>query len=407
MSGVSERSVAGSSAGPRIAVIGAGIGGLTLGLALRARGLDARIYERAGELREVGAAVALAANGSRVLTDLGLGDELAAVSEVPGELIFRHWRDGRVLARHPVGSEYLERFGGAFWGMHRADLQRVLCAAWGDQELYLGRPLQWLGSGPDGMRMRFTDGSEATADVVVGADGLHSCVRGWVEPGATPFYSGTSGFRGLVPVDALGGLPDPGAVQFWIGPGRHLLHYRIGAVVNFLAVLDGPPRWAAPHGPAPAAAGELAAHFDGWHPAVLEMITAVPQSPRWPLFALAPLNRWRRDGVVLLGDAAHAMVPHHGQGANQTIEDAAVLADCLADAVADGSPPCGHLDALDRYRRLRRARTRAVQRASWDTSAALHLPDGAEAEARDARLRELPADIDWIHRYDPRGVVST
>lgn len=385
-------------------MIGAGIGGLTLGLALRARGLDARIYERAVELREVGAAVALAANGSRVLTGLGLGDELAALSEVPSELIFRHWRDGRVLAAHPVGSEYLERFGGPFWGMHRADLQRVLCAAWGDRELYLGRQLTWLGTGPDGMRMRFSDGSETTADVVVGADGLHSAVRGWVEPGSTPFYSGTSGFRGLAPVDALGSLPDPGAIQFWAGPGAHLLHYRIGPVINFLAVLDGPTRWPAPQGPAPAPPGELAAHFDGWHPAVSAMITAVPQSSRWPLFTLSPLTRWSRDGAVLLGDAAHAMVPHHGQGANQTLEDAAVLADCLAECALDGAPSGGHLGALDRYRGLRRARTRAVQRASWDTCAVLHLPDGTEAAARDARLRDLPAEITWIHRHDARAI---
>jgi salicylate hydroxylase len=132
------------------------------------------------------------------------------------------------------------------------------------------------------------------------------------------------------------------------------------------------------------------------------MLHAVPQSPRWGLFTLPPLLRWSRDGVVLLGDAAHAMVPHHGQGANQTIEDAAVLAGCLADWV-DGGAPGTHLDALDRYSRLRRARTRAVQRASWDTSAALHLPDGDQADARDARLRDLPAALAWIHGYDPRG----
>jgi salicylate hydroxylase len=387
---------------PRIAVIGAGIGGLTLGLALRARGIDAQIYERAGELREVGAAIALAANGTRILTRLGLGDELAAVSEVPTELIFRHWSDGRVLARHPVGAGYLERFGGSYWGIHRSDLQRVLCAAWGEPALHLSRGVEQLDTGPDGVRLRFADGTETTADVVVGADGVRSTVRSWVEPGSAPIYSGTSGFRGLAPMDALGSLPDPGAIQFWAGPGMHLLHYRIGPVVNFLAVVDGPARWNGLDATGPAAPGELASHFDGWHPAVLEMLHAVPQSPRWGLFTLPPLLRWSRDGVVLLGDAAHAMVPHHGQGANQTIEDAAVLAGCLADWV-DGGAPGTHLDALDRYSRLRRARTRAVQRASWDTSAALHLPDGDQADARDARLRDLPAALAWIHGYDPRG----
>ena len=209
----------------------------------------------------------------------------------------------------------------------------------------------------------------------------------------TPTYSGTSGFRGLVPRAALAQLPDPDAIQFWMGPGAHLLHYPIGDLVNFLAVVDEPARWPWPGGSTEAATGELAAHFAGWHPAVVEMIAAVPQSPRWGLFALAPLTTWSRGRVVLLGDAAHAMLPHHGQGANQTIEDAAVLADCLAGA-AD------HRSAFRRYERLRRARTRQVQRSSWDASAALHLPDGPAARARDRTLPHIFDRFGWIHAHD-------
>lgn len=378
---------------PRIAVIGAGIGGLTLGLALRARGLDCQVFERAGELREVGAAVAIAANGSRVLDRLGLGERLDAVSDVPTELIYRHWRDGRVLARHPVGNDYRRRFGAQFLGIHRAELQRTLREAWGADNVMLGKALVGLLAADGEMVVRFADGTELTADVVVGADGVHSAVREWVAPGSAPVYSGTSGFRGLVPVARLGSLPDPEALQYWVGPGAHLLHYRIGSVVNFLAVLDGPSRWDSPSGIAPAEPGELTAHFGGWHPAVLEMIGAVGQGPRWALLALPPLRSWSGAGAVLLGDAAHAMVPHHGQGANQTIEDAAVLADCLAD-FSRGA-------AFATYQRRRRARARAVQRASWDTSAALHLPDGPEAEARNERLRTIDAAVEWIHGYDP------
>ncbi|RTL66142.1 MAG: FAD-dependent monooxygenase [Pseudonocardiaceae bacterium] len=379
---------------PDIVVIGAGIGGLTLGLALRRNGIPVRIYEQAPALAEVGAAVALAANGTRILVDLGLRPALEPTSAVPSELVYRHWADARRLAAHPVSNGYEDRFGGPFWGVHRANLQQALAAAWGPDELQLGKGLVELDRRDGRYELTFTDGSTTTADIVVGADGIRSRVRSVVTD-VEPVYSGTSGFRGLVHRDAVPDLPEPDAVQFWMGPGAHLLHYAIGDVVNFLAVIEGPDAWDAPGGMAPAADGELAAAFRDWHPAVRQMIDAVPQGPRWGLFALPPLTRWSRDGVVLLGDAAHAMLPHHGQGANQTIEDAAVLADCLA---ASQEPAV----AFAAYERRRRARTRQVQRSSWVTSALLHLPDGDAADARDAALRDL--DVSWIHAFDTKGI---
>jgi salicylate hydroxylase len=184
-----------------------------------------------------------------------------------------------------------------------------------------------------------------------------------------------------------------------MGPGAHLLHYPIqgGSVINFLAVIDGPERWTAPAWMEPAEPGAHLEAFTGWHPAVTEMLTAVPQSPRWGLFARRPLARWSRGPVVLLGDAAHAMLPHQGQGANQTIEDAAVLAAELAaelDRAADVPA------ALRRYQLRRQVRTRQVQLMSWAASAALHLPDGPAARRRDAALARLPDDLAWIHGYD-------
>ena len=220
------------------------------------------------------------------------------------------------------------------------------------------------------MRVRCASGATFEASVVVGADGVHSLTRQWVTGGDEPVYSGTSGFRGLVPAERLSRLPDPGALQFWMGPGAHLLHYPVdgGSVINFLAVVDGPARWTAPAWMEPAAPGAHLAAFAGWHPAVTEMIGAVPQSPRWGLFTRRPLARWSRGPVVLLGDAAHAMLPHQGQGANQTIEDAVVLAAeldgdrrCARGAVplcppAPGTDPAGAADVLGRVRRLAPAR---------------------------------------------------
>jgi salicylate hydroxylase len=378
-----------------IAVIGAGIGGLTLGLALRQHEIDVQIFEQASELAEVGAAVALAANGTRILRELGLGDALEAVSAVPTELVYRHWADGRRLVAHPVGAWYEQRFGAPFWGLHRARLQRGLAQGWGTGGLHLGKTLVDLRVEGDVNVLGFADGSVVTAGLVVGADGIRSRVRKWVTD-TEPVYSGTSGFRGLVPRSAIPDFPDPDAVQFWMGPDAHLLHYAVGDAINFLAVVEGPERWDAEGSVGPAAEGELVTAFRDWHPAVRQMVAAVPQSPRWGLFALPPLHRWSKDGVVLLGDAAHAMLPHHGQGANQTLEDAAVLADCLRD---NADVPA----ALADYERRRRCRTRQVQRSSWVTSSLLHLPDGADATSRDARLRDLVDDFSWIHAYDHRA----
>ncbi|HEY9409119.1 MAG TPA: FAD-dependent monooxygenase, partial [Jiangellaceae bacterium] len=122
---------------PRVAIVGAGIGGLTLGLLLRKHGVEARIYEQASELREVGAAVGLAANGTRVLRRLGLGDDLMKFAVEPTDVVYRHWASGELITSYPMGSAYSERYGAEFVGIHRVNLQRILADAWGSDGLYL------------------------------------------------------------------------------------------------------------------------------------------------------------------------------------------------------------------------------------------------------------------------------
>jgi salicylate hydroxylase len=148
----------------------------------------------------------------------------------------------------------------------------------------------------------------------------------------------------------------------------------------------------------PATEGEQLRHFARWHPAVVEMITAKPISDRWGLFHRPPLGRWSRGRVTLMGDAAHQLAPHHGQGAGQSIEDAVVLAACLAES---GSGALA--GALERYERLRRGRTRKVQYASISAADVLHLPDGDHADRRNARLASLDGalhHLSWIHEFD-------
>ena len=390
----------------RIGIVGGGIGGLTLALALRRRGLAADVYEQASELREIGAAVALSANATRELERLGCLEAIAAKSCEPSELIWREWRDGRRAASFPMakGGAYRARFGAPYFGIHRADLQRVLGGAHGPERLHLGYRLARVAENNNVVQLDFANGHSAEVDILVGADGVRSSVRHFVVGEERSAYSGTSAFRGIVPVRDLPSLPDPQALQFWMGPNAHLLHYAIGPSgkdVNFFAVVEGPKTWTDEHWISPAAPDEAAKAFAGWHPAVVEMVCAVPHSVRWGLFTVRPLQTWRRGQIVLLGDGAHGMLPHHGQGANTTIEDAITLAELLPARRSEDFD-----EAMRRYQELRRARTRIIQRSSRAANAVLHLPEDAIA-GRAASLAQFPERFGWIHEFDALADVTS
>jgi salicylate hydroxylase len=387
----------------RIAIIGAGIGGLTLALALRQRGLEVDIYEQATQLTEIGAAIALSANGTRELERLGCLDALTAVSTEPTELIYRGWSSDERIAAFPVrlDGSYQQRFGAPYFGIHRADLQKILGSAHGADRLKLGHRLSSLTEGTDGIDLRFENGLQVTVDVVIGADGVRSAVRRYVAGEAAMRYSRTSAFRGIVPIEALPTLPDPEAIQFWMGPNAHLLHYAIGGerkAVNYFAVVEGPDIWPNPHGATTPIDHQVALDaFKGWHPAVTEMIAAAHHTVRWGLFTVPPVLRWSRGRAVLMGDSVHGMLPHHGQGANTTIEDAVTLATLLSQ---DSTGELDHLFA--RYQAMRQPRTRMIQRSAWDTNRQLHLPDGADLIERNKRVSAFPDRFSWIHDFDAR-----
>jgi salicylate hydroxylase len=253
---------------------------------------------------------------------------------------------------------------------------------------------------PDAVTLTFANGRSARADLVVGADGVRSIVRKWVSGEDGIVYSGTSGFRGIVPRAAVPALPDPEALQFWMGPDAHLLHYAIGGEaeeINLLAVVEGPRSWdAADRWLTEVEPRDVLARFSGWHPAATQMVAAAAPAVRWGLFVVQPLLHWYRGRVVLLGDAAHAMLPHHGQGANTTVEDAFTLATLLAQAQPGDLEP-----VLASYQRLRRARTRQIAASSWATNALLHLrDDDPDLPWRDEKMRRFADDFGWIHEFD-------
>lgn len=387
--------------GTRIAIVGAGIGGLTLAAELRRRGLEPRVFEQAAELREVGAAVALSANATRFLRDrLGIGGVLADKGADIDGLVFRDGRDGRVIGRVLSRQEYHERAGAPYYGVHRADLQEMLREALGEGALHLNKRCVRVEDGPRSAVLHFADGDTFEADLVIGADGIRSRLRREMLGYDDAQFSGCHGWRGLVPPELTPSLPDPESIQFWMGPGGHLLHYPIGnGEQNFLLVRrhDGP--WAENSWVVPAEKDEHLAAFADWDPALVELISGAPAGERWGLFHRPPLQQWSRGRITLIGDAAHAMVPHHGQGANQSIEDAIVLADCLMAGLDEGT---GWDRARRRYQELRAERVRRVQITSLATADALHLPDGAGAEARNAWFGSpgvWERNLAWIHEH--------
>ena len=306
---------------------------------------------------------------------------------------------GEVVADHPIGRDgtYEATFGAPYYGVHRVAFLQALVERLAGEGLHLGHRCVGVEERRSGAELRFADGASATADLVVRADGVHSVIRPHVAGPVRGRFSGTVGYRGLVPVARMPSLPDPTPLQFWAGPGRHLLHYAIdgGRTVNFLAVVRV-REWTNDAWMEECAVSDAVDAFAGWHPAVTEMVGATPVGERWALHDLEPLERWHTDRVVLMGDAAHAMVPHQGQGANQTIEDAIVLADCLADARAPGDLG----SVLRRYADARRARTARVQRWSRRAADLMHLPDGPEIAPRDALFADLYSELQWIQSYD-------
>ncbi|MCC5867692.1 MAG: FAD-dependent monooxygenase [Gammaproteobacteria bacterium] len=380
-----------------IAVLGAGIGGLTAALALQRAGLQVRIFEQAPFLGDVGAGISVTPNAFKGLRHVGVAQAVEAQADQPLQQLTCEGHSGEILIEIDR-TGVREQYGAPYLQLHRADLHAILVQAVQAADpdtLCLGRTCTGIEESSGEVLLHFAGGERERCVALIGADGLKSTVREQVFGAAVPDFSGFVAWRGLVPTTSLGDLPLESGSRVFVGPGRIFVRYPVrgGKLQNFVAfVRTG--NWEAESWSQPAEIAELDAHFADWHMEVRALIGAAHSCHKWGLFAREPLQRWVTERVAVLGDAAHPMMPWFGQGAAMAIEDAVVIGRCFAAAPNDAPA------ALRRYQAARLERVTMIHREA--------LLGGERLTQMDPEgLRRVPArneDALGLFHYDPANV---
>lgn len=382
--------------GRRITVLGGGIAGLAAATALALRGAQVTLLEQATAIREVGAGLQISPNGVAVLSALGLGQEIARIGERGRQVRLRDYRRGRAVL-----SLDLTRAAGPFYFVHRADLVEMLTGAAraAGVKIRLLHRVTEARPGDDGTCLVTAQGATMPGGLVIGADGLHSVLRGALNGKVAPDFTGQVAWRAVVPATG----PVPPVATVYMGPGRHLVSYplRGGSQVNIVAVEERrawtEESWTQTDDP-----GNLRAAFAGFAPEVRELLDRVERVHLWGLFRHPVAAHWHHGGVAaLIGDAAHPTLPFMAQGANMALEDAWVLTATLS-AHDDRSA------ALAAYQAARRARCARIVAAASRNAGNFHLryPPLRAAAHTALRLggwlapRRMQSRFDWIYDYD-------
>ena len=362
------------------------------------------VYEQAAELKEVGAGIQVSANGTRALYELGLGEELKALScEATGKEI-RLWNTGETWKLFDLGSVSVERYGFPYFTVYRPDLLDVLARAVRRHKpdaIHLGAKALGFVQDAERVELRLDDGTSVPGDALIGADGVHSTVRQVLFGPDKPQFTGIIAWRGIVPMERLPAHMARMVGVNRVGPGGHVVHYplRAGKVMNFVGVLERAD-WRVESWSARGTTEELAADFAGWHEEVQALIRNIPVPYKWALMVRAPMPRWSAGRVTLLGDACHSMVPFLAQGAVMAIEDGFILGRALG--TLDGDIP----SRLERYENARRERTRRAVEGSADNITRFHSRALADpAKAREYVEREwaganVASRYEWLFTYD-------
>ena len=377
----------------RVAIIGGGIGGLAAANALSRAGIEVAVYEAAAELREIGAGVALHPNAMKVLRAIGLEDNVRNVAGRSQWQVTHNWKTGRVIGR-TSGQQQAASFGTTGATVHRADLLDVLAGGLPSGVVTLGKRCTGVRSDGGVAVARIADGGEAEAEVIVGADGIHSPVRTSLFGPDAPRFPGKICYRSVIPAAAVRGARPATDGSQWLGPHGTIVLYplRGAELINVVCHYDDDSyrheSWVTE-----CAREEVLERYAGWHESLLRLFAAGDTWYKWALYDRDPIPQWTSGRVTLLGDAAHPMLPYLGQGACQALEDCAVLATALAAEAADP------LTGLARYERTRRPRASRVVLAARERGLSNHLTSPWAAWRRDLLIA-------WrrrMHRRDPEG----
>jgi salicylate hydroxylase len=386
----------------RVGIVGGGIGGLALAASLKKFGMEAHVFERASAFGEVGAGIQMTPNAVKIMRELGVAEQLQQVSFLPQCIVGRNWRSGAEVFRTPLSDECPRLYGAEFFHTHRVDLHTILLSLLAKSSATLSAMSTRVTQSHECAVIHLADGSEFEADVVVGADGIHSAVRSCLFGHDAPRFTGNMCWRTTIPIDAhpLGHVsPD---ASFWLGPHGHVVTYylRAGKMVNVVAIRETED-WVEESWNVPSNTQEMAAAFEGWHPNVLKLFSEATTVFKWGLFDRDPMQQWSLGRITLLGDAAHPMLPFLSQGAAMAIEDGYVLARTLA---------AGHdvTEALKLYQALRLPRTGRVQLESRKRGETYHTASPLRQIYRDIRykLKQLiepqssGLQAGWVYSYD-------
>jgi len=367
-----------------IAVVGAGMGGLAVAGTLRRAGFEkVAVYEQASRFGRIGAGIQMMPNSMKVLRGIGIEERLRRLAFAPYSHLNRVWDTGEVTTELTMPEDL---YGAPYLCMHRADLHDALASVVPSEAVQLGRKLVGLGQAGGEVTLAFADGSKETADLVIGADGVHSAVREIVLGPERPFNRGRVAYRAVFPAALIDRDIGRSRTKWW-GTDRHIVIYYTRAdlsEVYFVTSVPEPIEWATQESwSAKGDVKELRAAYEGFHPDVRAVLDACPDCHKWAILEREPLPTWSDGRIVLLGDACHPMTPYMAQGAATSIEDAAVLTRCL-EAIDEDDVE----GALKRYEAHRKPRTSRIQAIS----------------SANTWLQKGESDTSWLYGYDAWNV---
>lgn len=391
-----------------VLIAGGGIGGLTAALCLLDKGINVTVLEQANELKALGAGIQLSANATRVLFQLGLGDELYRVTIKPSKKCIRHWQTGQEWELFDLGNESLERYGYPYMMLYRPDIHDILIKAINERSpgaLKLSSKVVDIKQNKESVEVKVGTGKKYSADVLIGADGVHSFCREKLIAKDDPIFSGCIAWRGVIPIEKLPQSMRSQAGVNWVGPGAHVVHYPIhaGKMVSFTGVVEK-EGWFVESWTEQGSIEECLSDFNGWHEDIQAMVNCLDSPLRWAMMLREPLANWTNQRVTLLGDAAHPTLPFLAQGAAMAIEDGMVLARALDKY--QNSPEKG----LQVYQGSRIGRTTKIVNGSSDNTKRFHnnlLNDVKNAQEfinKEWEEKKVRARYDWLFEYEPENV---